>query len=657
MATKFPYADHLTTEEINYELKLRNYSEEIEKDVQTKLRLLRRLFQTDQKEGREYRPPVKFEQEYDIITSRVQQIQMELEKGDDPKLVSQLRHYFLRVKRGETSSEDMEEKRKELRRAIKELLQSLDDIPIEDNAGSAHDGNASQQDDGIKKLGTILKNPPSQKEQQNGSDLEIRKLPYNVLVRKLEAALQQLRTQDSQGNQEERKKKGKVADVKETRKAKSSRTEANLSENLEPIMIDRNTQDDRRRQIGERQILTDDSHSDSGEDERNRRRGRHNRHDRQRGRRSYDRSDSEDSGEDKRNRDRGGHNRHDRQGGRRSYDQSDSGDSREGERNRDRPRNNRDDRPGRRSYGRSDSRDSVSTDRRGEQRNRGIRHYRRIEHWRLSFSGDSKSISVENFLYKLKKIAEREGVSERNLLRDIHLILEGQASDWFFTYVDEFEDWDDFEDRIRYRFGNPNQDQGIRLKIQERKQQRGETFSAFVSEIERLNKMLSKPLSNRRKFEVVWDNMRHHYRSRIATIKVRNLDHLTRLNHSIDAVDPNLQFSSEMRSHRNVHHIDCELSDDGSDEHEEVDAIETRTDKRNPRPSHRSATVNDSQTPVQAQQNVCWNCRKQGHNWRDCKETKAIFCYGCGNLGRTIRSCPKCAGSRQQRGDGNQGNQ
>lgn len=84
-------------------------------------------------------------------------------------------------------------------------------------------------------------------------------------------------------------------------------------------------------------------------------------------------------------------------------------------------------------------------------RNRNSRQNRRIEHWKLTFSGDSRAISVENFLYKLKKIAAREGVSQQGLLRDIHLVLEGQASDWFFTYVDDFVDWEDFEETLRRR--------------------------------------------------------------------------------------------------------------------------------------------------------------------------------------------------------------
>ena len=125
-------------------------------------------------------------------------------------------------------------------------------------------------------------------------------------------------------------------------------------------------------------------------------------------------------------------------------------------------------------------------------RSHGRNDLHRVEKWRIRFTGDHRALSVEDFLYKIKKIAEREEVSTRQLLRDIHLLLEGTALDWFFTFVEEFEDWESFEWHIRYRFGNPNQDQGIRQKIHERKQQKGEAFIAFVTEIEKLNLIFNR---------------------------------------------------------------------------------------------------------------------------------------------------------------------
>lgn len=74
---------------------------------------------------------------------------------------------------------------------------------------------------------------------------------------------------------------------------------------------------------------------------------------------------------------------------------------------------------------------------------------------------------LANFLYKLNSIAELGGVPERQLLRDVHLLLDGLAFDWFVTFVDEFENRLTFERLIKFRFGNPNQNQ----RIQHRKAQ------------------------------------------------------------------------------------------------------------------------------------------------------------------------------------------
>ncbi|XP_058446835.1 uncharacterized protein LOC131427553 [Malaya genurostris] len=228
-----------------------------------------------------------------------------------------------------------------------------------------------------------------------------------------------------------------------------------------------------------------------------------------------------------------------------------------------------------------------------------------------------------------------------------------ERSDWFFTFVDEFDDWATFEKLIKYRFGNPNQDQGIRTKIQERKQMRGETFIAFVTEIEKLNRMLSKPLSRNRKFEVIWDNMRQHYRSKISIVEVKNLQHLLKLNHRIDAADSNLQQAWEPHPRRPVNNVEVEQSDSESDNLIDVNAMRMRSTEhtkpvansqyqriispsitRNDQSHHKT---NDSIRPW-----TCWNCRQEGHAWRDCTKPKVIFCYGCGNLGRTLRCCERC---------------
>lgn len=197
-------------------------------------------------------------------------------------------------------------------------------------------------------------------------------------------------------------------------------------------------------------------------------------------------------------------------------------------------------------------------------------------------------------------------------------------------------------------YGNPNKDQGNRQKIYERKQQRNETFLAFKMELERLNKLLSTPLDQCRLFEIIWDNMRPHYRSKLACITVRDLNMLEYYAYRIDANDPSLrQREGPTKVVNTVHNIEVnaesEKSYSSDSETEEVNEIGRKFD-RNKRASGRTPT---GQQPRVAQENLedrnvplCWNCNKNGHLWRYCKEPKRIFCYACGNPGKTTVSCP-----------------
>lgn len=584
---------------------------------------MRKLFQTDQKEGRDYRSPYRFEQEVDIISNRVQQIQQAWqEKEGDPGLVSRLRHYYLRVRRAETSDREAENIRKDLLRSISEALRSDTDKHSEDEVGRTDLGKKASldHDEQNRKLGTIPKEKsPSSKPSNSG----IAQPSYEELqskVRELQEALQQLRMRGGR-NEHQKSRNSELADPEQ--QGRSSIMERG----------------DRRQNSNE----AEDAERNYGKGCTSKQKDAKSWNYERRREDTTDESDDEAYG-------RRGYGWHG------AYNRQDP--PQQSERwGRVRPNEQR-------QNWRSPSDERFST--RGsfnseDHRGRNYRQSRRIEHWKLSFSGDNRTTSVEIFLYKLKKIAQREEVSQRSLLRDIHLILEGQASDWFFTYVDEFEDWDDFEEKIRFRFGNPNQDQGIRQKIHERKQHRGESFSAFLSEIERLNKMLSRPLSRRRKFEVVWDNMRPHYRSKISIVRVRDLDHLIQLNHRIDAADSSFQPQpeariGESRNHRNVHHVDCASSQDDSEGQEELAVVDTRSNQRGNRVSGRSLQTGPRDAGETNQQhanrttgNLCWNCKKPGHNWRDCREPRAIFCYGCGELGRTIRSCQRCAESSHRR--------
>lgn len=87
MAAKFPRADHLTNEEVDYELTIRGRREEIKDDLGAKHRLLRNLFFEDVKENRTHTSRYTMDQEYDHITGKLDTLNQRLQKGFDDKSI------------------------------------------------------------------------------------------------------------------------------------------------------------------------------------------------------------------------------------------------------------------------------------------------------------------------------------------------------------------------------------------------------------------------------------------------------------------------------------------------------------------------------------------------------------------------------------------
>lgn len=134
--------------------------------------------------------------------------------------------------------------------------------------------------------------------------------------------------------------------------------------------------------------------------------------------------------------------------------------------------------------------------------------------------------------------------------------------------------------------------------------------------------------------------MRPHYRSKLATKRVRNLEHLLDLNHRIDATDPNL-YRSSFNARNEIHVLDAENHSD--DDYSAPEEPTVNFVQRKPRGCPEMRLTNPPRTTQTVDNSgvKCWNCQKLGHHWRVCKEPKLIFCYACGSLGRTTKTCEK----------------
>lgn len=691
----FPRAEDLTHEEIDYEFVIRQQPEEVFKlELSGKQRHLRSLFKDDQKEGRNYRSQFSIMDEAAHIEGRISNLEKALEKRVEAKFESRVIHYWYRTKRSVATNDEEKKIRRELVRKIENVMRNFQfGPPMSPYKNQIN--NIIQGEEGA--VGGVVEDP-SRVEQnteegqvdgvQQGTNTPLPASPQNLIDRPLEAQGSQPLVQplggipmnptswsvsykfpepqdqtgdlgrpntantgqrydqfyeesdDSQNGSDWRTSFRRVmgAIPKGTR-------ELGYGQQQSEIVVSRQEWNDMKMMMNN--LMSRLSSNNQGTGTRTPCGGN----------RTGD-MPARDSGRRSTGRQQAANQNNGQGTGIHDFTESD-----EDERDR-RPRVPRV--TGRQNPSDEDVDDSIDEVPRRRYRDRQL-GFNRVEKWKLRFTGESRSMPIENFLYKAKKLAEREGVTKEILLRDIHMLLEGAAADWFFTFVDDFRTWEIFETDIIYRFGNPNKDQGIRTKIQERKQQRGESFIAFLTEIEKLNKMLSRPLSQRRKFEVIWDNMRQHYRSKISIVEVKDLQHLTRLNYRIDAADPHLQpQTTEYPQRRPVNQIDAEGTDYDSDHSIPVNAIRgqfNRDSRQNngqgDQSQRRSSQTQQAGTgnPTAAPSRSCWNCQSQGHGWRQCTRPKLVFCYGCGNLGRTTRNCERCARSHGTEAAGQQGNE
>lgn len=633
MTSKFPSASHLLNDEVDYELKLRNQNEECSNSLDSKQRTLRRLFHMDRSDDREYRSIYSIDQEFDLISSRVNTIAASLAQAYDIKLISRLKHYHMRAQRSKAETFEAKTMKDSLVKQITDLITThklkYPLLPVGEQEESSQEENGNEGAKGIQKGGlersTEDNNDASVSQVNLAHKVQNLETQMNQMMSMLQQMLaKQLQNEQKQNQPEVTDYANRTGAIPKNQRShffpatQSESSVKNVQETANPGsnfvgssvgMFDR----------GETRCTVDNGQSFPG--------GRVD-------------SSLQHSSIPLQLPDRGGLPYADYRPNNpmvnpphRFQREQLTGISGVGQ-------------PGhvvgtaqqsdwyngaRHENYRSSPLRSPSINE-SIQRESRMQYDRRIEKWNIFFSGSPRSPTLEDFIYKVKVLASMNGIPWDSLISHIHLLLRDEASNWFFTYYEANWNWNEFETRIRYRFGNPNQDQGNRQQIYERKQLKGETFIAFVTEVERLNKLLTNPLPSQRKFEIIWENMLQHYRSKLACFQVDNLDQLIQLNYRIDASNPSLHPVGPKHA---VHNLEMGSEDEPSDE-EEINELSRRYQRQSSsRPQQKSGgrSEDTNRSPL------CWNCRKTGHFWRECKEAKTTFCYVCGNPGKISTTC------------------
>lgn len=131
MGLKYPHVSHLTSDDIDYELKIRGFREEITKPLDEKQRLLRRLYHEDKLEKKTYQSIFNIDQEHDWMLSHIEKLGDFLEKDPQPKYISRLRYFHMRANRSNVTTEQSETLKTSLLKVISDLVAQYDVVESE----------------------------------------------------------------------------------------------------------------------------------------------------------------------------------------------------------------------------------------------------------------------------------------------------------------------------------------------------------------------------------------------------------------------------------------------------------------------------------------------------------------------------------------------
>lgn len=245
-----------------------------------------------------------------------------------------------------------------------------------------------------------------------------------------------------------------------------------------------------------------------------------------------------------------------------------------------------------------------------------------IAKWGIKFDGTSKTITVEDFVFRIEVLRQDYGCPWSEVIISFHQLLEGNALGWYWTHkrLYGFRSWSDIREAMLAQFRRFESEFEIQKKILERRQQAQETFEDFYNAVIALRNQQNTPYSEIDLVEIMKGNLKPSLASLMFSIRVSGLNQFRQEVRRAESMLTNQRQAYQQRSYQQprVHELSYE---DEPFVDFEVDAIQ------------RSGRL------------VCWNCGHEGHNFNACKAARRVFCYKCGKDKVKVEDCPRCQGN------------
>lgn len=266
--------------------------------------------------------------------------------------------------------------------------------------------------------------------------------------------------------------------------------------------------------------------------------------------------------------------------------------------------------------------------------------------WKIQFSGgssnDKNDLPIHEFLFQVEGYRIAENYSEEELFRLVVHLLSGEARSWFLDQYNAIRTWPAFVHALKRRFLSEDYQYRLKSDIQNRKQQKSETVSAYINDMQIRFKTLPEQPDEKEKLHIIKSNLLPHYIRAIAPFGVQNVESLERRCRLYEESYLNIRAEDRKTFKKGPKTIAAVQEED--DHFQFSDDTEGLDSQINLCASKKSSAT---QTSLSNKPNTivkCFNCQKPGHNWRDCPSERTTFCYKCGRQNTKTNQehgCPK----------------
>lgn len=238
-----------------------------------------------------------------------------------------------------------------------------------------------------------------------------------------------------------------------------------------------------------------------------------------------------------------------------------------------------------------------------------------IARWNVKFNGDTRRMTVSQFLFRVTKLRTSFGYSEENIFDNFHLLVEEKAQNWYWNYssTHPLSNYDDLIRALRQHYDSLESEFELLRKLYDLKQRDNDSFDYFYNEVLHRNSLLPTPKTDDEIMDIIRHNVKLSVRQMIFAYKANNLHELAYMCRSAE----NLMKNNNHSQRPNIHEIETKREDCTSDS--SIDAFNRNSQRR------------------EHAENQCRNCISQKH---PPKET--VHCFKCGLENTVTPDCPRC---------------